>query len=672
MNMIFKPLSLWRIFAIGGGIAFVLIGLSAGLFARFYELGSRSLAVDEYYFIRGVNFILEHGIPKIPSGGFYTRGLLAQYFTAASAMIFGKTGFAYRLPVVLFSLGSISLTYLYSRQFMGRILAGTVALALLVSSWHIEFARFARMYSAFQFFTLLFFISIHQAFFKGRWNLRYLPHVVLILTTLTHKLGILLSPFLFIPLIGIKISDRFPTKSHLYRFAILSVLTTYACFFYVRFPFRNYGVTNRLPEDYARDASWKLLRIPEFPFWSISDKDLVNLAFVLGIIFLTIIILSVYRRMGRNVKAADFVLAALIISVIFHQFYIALGCIALLLFRYQIHKTKLHPKRSYRLLFTALIIAIGWFGYAFISGNKGAIRVAFFGWPDFYHPLYVPWAKELPVLGLVAAGAVIYQFISKLRLSHLALLQNPAFIVAYIAVCFGLLHSTGTTTRYSFFIYPIMLITIVLSMKELSQKIITRLRKLNQIQAEVIISLVFLGTFALTRDFNPKHIAEIATDRVEFRMSEYQRFSGLAIPRPDFKSAAYFLNEHADDDEYTRIIIANRPHLSYYLKQNHAIYYHRRRRGRFKSISRARGTLELWSGNRLLSTEKELKEYTRGITTVWIARRKHRKRRRRHHFRAQEFLKDRLENTSRMFLSTDGRIEILLVKLKKDDFLPRS
>ena len=104
-------------------------------------------------------------MPEFPSGGMYVRGLPLQYLLAASTKIFGQNVFAYRLPGLVFSLISVALAYWYARRFTSVPVAAAVAIALLVSSWHIEFAYFVRMYTLLQCLTLLYLIAVDDAYF---------------------------------------------------------------------------------------------------------------------------------------------------------------------------------------------------------------------------------------------------------------------------------------------------------------------------------------------------------------------------------------------------------------------------------------------------------------------------------------------------------------------------
>src|ERR671918_668802 len=147
-----------------------------GLYARLDGFGARQL--DKYYTARSVEFILESGLPAYKGEGYYLRGPIVQYLMAASAWLFGATEFAYRLPALIFNLLSIPLAYIYVRRHAGVAVAAAVALALLVSSWHVEFARFARMYAPFQFMTLLFLLTVDVTYFGDKWRWRDLAHAV--------------------------------------------------------------------------------------------------------------------------------------------------------------------------------------------------------------------------------------------------------------------------------------------------------------------------------------------------------------------------------------------------------------------------------------------------------------------------------------------------------------
>jgi hypothetical protein len=66
-------------------------------------------------------------------------------------------------------------------------------------------------------------------------------------------------------------------------------------------------------------------------------------------------------------------------------------------------------------------------------------------------------------------------------------------------------------------------------------------------------------------------------------------------------------------------VVDSLPALSYYLDQDHAIYYDRCCK-RFESYSRERGTREVWSGRPLLSTPADLLAYAAPGEELWLLR----------------------------------------------------
>ena len=101
----------------GTGVAIGLgaLALCVGAYTRFSGLEAPPLGTDEYYFVTSVQHILERGLPEYPTGGYYVRALPHQYLIAASTLLLGENGFAYRLPSVLCGLGSIALAYVLER-----------------------------------------------------------------------------------------------------------------------------------------------------------------------------------------------------------------------------------------------------------------------------------------------------------------------------------------------------------------------------------------------------------------------------------------------------------------------------------------------------------------------------------------------------------------------------
>ena len=118
-----------------------------GTFLRFWGLGSIGLHGDEETMAMPTMHIVQHGLPLLPSGMFYPRGIAQLYMMAGSVMAFGESEWAFRLPSALCGILMILLSFYAGRRFLAPAwnLAFTAAVALLPE--FIVDAQTARMYT---------------------------------------------------------------------------------------------------------------------------------------------------------------------------------------------------------------------------------------------------------------------------------------------------------------------------------------------------------------------------------------------------------------------------------------------------------------------------------------------------------------------------------------------
>ena len=153
----------------------------------------------------------------------------------------------------------------------------------------------------------------------------------------------------------------------------------------------------------------------------------------------------------------------------------------------------------------------------------------------------------------------------------------------------------------------------------------------------------------------------MGTDAVMFRTGVFAPFWPTWYQRLDYEGPAQFVNGNAAPVDTTRIIVEYHYPASYYLQREHAIWLPRNTEV-FDLHSRVRGTVDLWSNRRLLSTEQDIAEYTRTASDVWL-------------IRSidpafpwevpdpQRIWGDRVVEQSRAFASRDGRIEVVHLRL---------
>lgn len=114
-----------------------------------------SLYVDEFTTLWAARRVQQLGVPLMPSGVLYTRGLLATYVEAAFLSLFGFSYSIGRLPNILFGLATISALWLAGRRLWREEVGVLAALGLALLPEAVLWSGRARFYAQLQFFTLL-------------------------------------------------------------------------------------------------------------------------------------------------------------------------------------------------------------------------------------------------------------------------------------------------------------------------------------------------------------------------------------------------------------------------------------------------------------------------------------------------------------------------------------
>ena len=651
------------------GIAFgcLAVALVAGVLARFQTLGGRQWATDEYFFLESVGFILDEGLPAFRTGGYYVRGLALQYLTAGLWLVLGSSTFVARLPSLVFGLGSIGLGYAYARRHVGVSGAIAVAGMLALSSWEIEFSGFARMYSAFQMLTLAFLIALDRASATTGPG-RYLPHALLVVVALTHEGAVLLAPLLVLPLL----SGRSPYP---WREAVAGVAVSLAVVGFISFDFRNLGVGPTYPVDFDFEAleatagghqiDGNLTWVPAFPFWSIGDPftSILGVALLLALAVLPWLVL--YSR-GRA-RVEHLWATWLLLAASTHQLVIAGIAGVVLVLRYDLLMWR-GASRSVRVLVGAGVgAALAWvaWGLAHVDAwvaevDPGdlprTVRLTFLAFPNFFDPIIFPWRDVLPRLGacLAAAFAVRVWVLRKEPVSRL--LQDPMAALAVSLACLSVVETPQLTTRYSFYLYPVLLTLLVQGL----QDVLRAGRSLGLgIASSPAAAALGAALFALGGDFHPAHIAHPDSLEASYRIGPYRRYEDLWYERIDFRSPAQFLNATLPAETREPIIVVGQDPIARWLERPFAVYL-RPNSLAFFGLARDRGSRHIWSGQPIVSTVTQLRDYAAGADAVWIVRSVSPER---HGFEAEDAFEPRFVGEHRAYLGEDGRLEVVRVDL---------
>lgn len=656
-----------------------LLALFLGALDRWAILAERPLAVDEYYMAQSVDFIFARGLPEFPAGGYYDRAWPLQYLMAVSSLLFGGNEFSLRLPSFAFSLSSIVLAWLYARRFVSPILSLTLVIVLLISSWSIEFAGFARMYALLQCAILIFLIALDDAFFSGAWQRRYLPHLILVLTVPIHAIAVLLSPLLFLPLIAGGPPGGWRGLAAWLRFAAVGLATAVVSYGYQQIGFRDLGVTTpNILSGYQSTVGGAGVNPPAFPFWELEGDPWTTLALLGGMLIIGVGIARLVEAHRGEVpgSAIDLWFVALLLASLAHLFVPMTLILGLLILRYDLLQPAAHPRWRHVVVVLALLIAVGWLVYALTGpaalsgpeidhkwdlsryGLAKALWTTFLGWPDFLRTTLIPFAQEMPLIGCMAAVSILALVILNRHRPLAELVRQPWVIVVYTMLVFGLFEPPGASElRYWFHLQPVVLLVILMAIAQISRRLAPNLR---QARIDVVAAFVFLGAFALSSDFNPAHLVWPRDPNVAYRQGAFANSEQTWYSRFDYLSPANFVNRNASSHE--RVVVEYHYPSSYYLDIDYAIYLPRQTLV-FVQHSQQKSTIDRWSGHPLLSSPDELQAYVADTQTVWWIRGV----KRRENFPQLPDLETafgpRLRSAERVHLSEDGRIEVLRVQL---------
>ena len=659
------------------GAALVVLAIAA--FARFSDLGGAPLADDEYYTTRSIEWILTDGVPVIPSGGYYVRGPMFQYAAAGLAWLLGEDNFAYRLTSAICGLLVGVLGFFYARRFGGPAIGLAVAAALLLSSWSIEYGRLVRFYTLFQLAALVFLFALDRAYFEARAGWRFIPHLALVAAAFAHELAVLLTLLLFLPLLPQCTNLRLDNPRHRTTFTAISLLTAFIVVFVnVGLDLRNMGVADRYPDDMVTPGGLRgPFAAPILPFFRLSASPILHLAAIglVAAILAAAFVLARWRGV-RRFELPDLFLGLALLAALFHLF-AAMGLVLLWAFaRYDLWQIGKQPPRRLALMAAIVVVVIVWLAITAMAPGRlitegllarwnitdptstGAILRAlwstFFGWPDFYRSTLRAFATEFPELGLALIGALIW-FVVAHRHDDLAdLLRHPAMLVVYWAVITALFLVGSSTVRYWFPLLPVIYTLFAVTLAEM----LTRWRPQAKIMMQRWASLAFIVLFALSPDFQPRHLMDVGNDAVRFRTGPFARFIETWYPRFDVRGAAEAVERlHAEKPE-VRIVVDALPALSYYLDAEHAVYLERTR-SRFRNVSREKGTLDLWSDRYLMSTPEELLAYVDNNEELWLV---HGTEAPRLGTALATLPQGRLVETGREILGQDRRIELIRLR----------
>jgi hypothetical protein len=596
----------------------------AGSLARFWSLGKWPLAIDEYYFAQSVQNLLHFGFPKFDCGGYYIRGLLLQYVSAALQLAGLSAELAPWMIAAVSTLLTLPAAYLIGRRLGGRNV-GLLAIAVLaLSVWEVEIGRFGRMYAPFQALFLWYVVFFLQYVVDGRRR-AVVPMLILsalglavweggIFLVLTN----LLPPFIRHP-------DGRLTRRDILYLAGCSLLLIPA-YYLTMADLRTSD--NDLPADYVEppdSPSQSRLNAAIPPFKTLRAHLLWAAAFLVPLAW---VLWAALREVRTRLQPRAQPLAALgmllvLASAALQQFELAAGVLVILVLLGIVTTESVSPANARPLYIAVLACALFWvvFGLATHDWHTPGMSslhtlfllgYEFVRFPDVVRQVAMPWARTVPLLSLglfilvtanILRGVVRYRETPPAERILLAL-----FVVLFLAAAAS--NPPRQETRYVFFLYPLAILFSIVTIGRCMRRLLGE----TPLGAAAVV-IVCLAAFMLSEDFRPKHLWNIDSEAVNFRIGMGSRLSGHYHPRSDSRAAASWLQAHALPGR--DLVIIGFPGVDFYYPKSD-FYWVADSDPRFESWACSRGTIQRWSNLPMIHSYDALRAKVTAGRRVWM------------------------------------------------------
>ncbi len=573
----------------------------AGLYFRFTGYYTWPLAVDEFYIYKAMMFVLESGLPQFPCGGYYTRGLLYQSVTVPLLYLEISPEAALRSVTIVSNILMFPAGYLLARKIGGTRIAAIVVIILALSTWEIEMARFGRMYAPFQMIFLWYVYHAYCLIVDGdasRWRWLFFLSIV---GPLVWEGAIVLALFNFVPFL----INR--THASYYRISgSLLVLAASVGFLTTDFRALGQGHDITSPVVTAEYSGLELLanRIETFIPFMFETPGSIFIFTVLLLAFVFLVGRAIVRKTinlqeslvisfsSIALLANQVLLAALILST------------ASLLGWVRAEILRIREIQLVALLMTVTI------AYCLVQAATGdfaptltsRIR-ALLAFPDILYAVVYPWLFNMPVMSLMIAICMLSgMFFSLSGRSSKA--GGARLLMIYVLIAIGVIGAVPTQyheTRYSFFLYPLLICISGYAVYEISQ----RLRTWHQSMV-TWVPITFVGFFLFSSDFAVEHLVNIKNYDANFRVGYSDTRTRHYYPRMDFRSPADYVNEYATSSD---LILISSVVYSEYLDHPDVMYLNKED-GRYKGQECSNGALERWTNLPLVGSISELRAIT--------------------------------------------------------------
>jgi hypothetical protein len=320
----------------------------------------------------------------------------------------------------------------------------------------------------------------------------------------------------------------------------------------------------------------------------------------------------IWSLRSRWLTACGLLVAAT--AALAHQLLIAVAVLSLLLLAGLINWRELieRPARVY--LVSLALSALYWLAVGFgtdawiagatqptFAGQAQIVALKLFGFPNVIDEIVRPWGRTMPLWSLCLFGALAgLMFVAIRRATSARTAIAIVLIVAVVMILAVGASGTGRQeTRYTFFLYPVLVLLAIAALAQLLGKLSTNARV-----AAGLLSVITLSCFAASGDFRPRHVAAIDSEAVTYRVMLPPALVSHYYPHNDVRGAAAWLktNTSAEDRVLTGI-----PSLAQYSDRIDFAFLIDDD-PRYEAFSCQAGTLDRWTHKPLLYSAQALDE----------------------------------------------------------------
>jgi hypothetical protein len=578
----------------------LIAALATGLYGRFVGLGVWAFGVDEFYISRSIDNILRTGLPRFLCGGFYTRGLTYQYVVALVRQFSLSPESAGRVVSAVWSLIGLPAAYVIGRRLGGRTLGLVMVIILSVSVWEIEMARFARMYAPYQ-SIFLWYLVFFLRYTVDRDRSALMPMVLLsILGVFTWEGGAILGVANLLPPLLNHDRGRLRRSDFKLIVGLLILLGVLVA--------ANTDLRGSATEPAPSNEGFA----PQDPGVPLSLGIQVYTAHMGWMVPFVILQLALSIRTLpwiwtlRERWLAAVGLCVALISALLHQFALCGASVAVLLLTRLVAADEFSGRGARAYLLQLVACCAFWPAFAVVTGawphaaSSGAVTTHHWlglvehlsGFPRVFDEILRPWGRTLPVLtiGVSLLGAALTVLVIFRRLNHSAVIRALMTLLLVSMLAVGAREPGRIETRYTFFLYP-----LVMALGLSGIMVLVELRLAASQAALAIGAALGLLFFGLSEDFQPEHIAHIASWQVNFRVGMTPLQATHFYPRADYRLAGMWLAQNArpGDD-----VIIGIPSIDEYYRAN--FFFLQSDDERYEDYACRGGTLERWTNLPLL------------------------------------------------------------------------